>query len=230
MPRYAISDIHGCLKTLQKLLQQINLSKTDELYLLGDYVNKGPDSKGVLDYLMQLLQDGYQLTILRGNHDQLLLDAAESDGKNVWLSPAEQTLTLRSFGIDRLHKIPLKYLDFIRSMAYYKVLPDYILVHAGLNFNSNDLFGNTYLLMNAKHQQIDEERLQGKTLVHGHLPVGLTKIRKAIAKNKPEINLDSGCVYFKNEAFGRMVSLDLDSRALHIQINLDKPYPIEKKR
>jgi serine/threonine protein phosphatase 1 len=229
MPRYAITDIHGCLKTFKALLQQIGLSKTDELYLLGDYVNKGPDSKGVLDYLMELQQQGYQLTILRGNHDQLLLDAAGSEGKNVWLSPADQTLTLKSFGIDRLHKIPAKYLDFIKAMPYYQVLPDYILVHAGLNFASEDLFDDTHLLMNAKHQHIDEDRLEGKILVHGHLPVGLTKIKKAVAKAKPEINLDSGCVYYKNTAFGRMVALDLDNRRLYVQINQDKPYPISKK-
>jgi len=52
---FAISDIHGCVKTFKKLvIDIINLSKEDKLYLLGDYINKGPDSKGVIDFIFTL--------------------------------------------------------------------------------------------------------------------------------------------------------------------------------
>jgi len=51
MKKFAISDIHGCAKTFKALLKKINFSKEDELYLLGDYIDRGPDSKGVIDYI-----------------------------------------------------------------------------------------------------------------------------------------------------------------------------------
>ena len=51
MNKYAISDIHGCLKTFKALLTKLDFSKQDELYLLGDYIDRGPDSKGVIDYI-----------------------------------------------------------------------------------------------------------------------------------------------------------------------------------
>ncbi len=69
MRKLAIGDIHGCNKTFKALLDQINLSKDDELTLLGDYIDRGPDSKGVIDTIINLQSSGYQVRALRGNHD-----------------------------------------------------------------------------------------------------------------------------------------------------------------
>ena len=52
--RFAISDIHGCSMTFEALLSQIHLKKEDQLFLLGDYVNRGPDSAGVIDKILEL--------------------------------------------------------------------------------------------------------------------------------------------------------------------------------
>ncbi|MEL6721291.1 MAG: metallophosphoesterase, partial [Bacteroidota bacterium] len=57
MAKYAISDIHGCSKSFQALLEKINFSPKDELYLLGDYIDRGPDSKGVIDHVLSLKED-----------------------------------------------------------------------------------------------------------------------------------------------------------------------------
>ncbi|MFT5168289.1 MAG: serine/threonine protein phosphatase 1, partial [Saprospiraceae bacterium] len=64
MKQYAISDIHGCAKTFKALLEQISFSKEDVLYLLGDYVDRGPDSKGVIDHIWQLQSEGYTVFCL----------------------------------------------------------------------------------------------------------------------------------------------------------------------
>jgi predicted MPP superfamily phosphohydrolase len=73
--RFAIGDIHGCNLTLQALVkEQLQLTKQDQLFLLGDYVNRGPDSMGVLNFIMGLQAEGYQVFALRGNHEQMLLD------------------------------------------------------------------------------------------------------------------------------------------------------------
>ena len=68
--RWVIPDIHGCLNTLKALInEQIRPARYDELYFLGDYIDRGPDSKGVLDYLRALQKDEYTLTLLKGNHE-----------------------------------------------------------------------------------------------------------------------------------------------------------------
>ncbi|MCC6412552.1 MAG: metallophosphoesterase, partial [Saprospiraceae bacterium] len=65
MKKYAISDIHGCNKTFLALLENLDFSKADELYLLGDYVDRGPDSKGVFDTIFRLQSEGYKVQCLR---------------------------------------------------------------------------------------------------------------------------------------------------------------------
>lgn len=70
----AIGDIHGCLRALDTLLDMVQPRPEDLLITLGDYVDRGPDSAGVLDRLLELQQTG-RLVALRGNHDQMMLDA-----------------------------------------------------------------------------------------------------------------------------------------------------------
>jgi len=65
MRRFAISDIHGCVQTFQDLLLSIKLSEEDELYLLGDYIDRGPDSQGVLDTIFDLWDAGFKVTRAR---------------------------------------------------------------------------------------------------------------------------------------------------------------------
>jgi serine/threonine protein phosphatase 1 len=77
---WAIGDIHGCSQALDHLLSVINPQPGDTFITLGDYVNKGPDTKGVIERLIQLGQE-YELIPLRGNHDFQLLQAREEDEK-----------------------------------------------------------------------------------------------------------------------------------------------------
>ena len=118
--RFAISDIHGCSKTLIKLvLDEIKLTKSDELYLLGDYINKGPDSKGVIDFIFELRNSGYNVQCLRGNHEQYLLDGLEFSWEEIAFKNRGGKETLASFGVEDIHKIPQKYLDFISALPFY---------------------------------------------------------------------------------------------------------------
>ncbi|QHL88050.1 serine/threonine protein phosphatase [Nibribacter ruber] len=231
MARYAISDIHGCLATFKALVEErLQLQPHDHLYLLGDYVNKGPDSKGVLDYLLQLQRDGYQLTCLRGNHDQLFLDAVQKGAHTVWLSPEDQQTTLRSFGVDKFEDIPAVYIQFIQSMPLLVVLDDYILVHAGLDFSQlNLLTTDSHTLLNIKRFQPTAKKLGARTLLHGHMPVSKAAVEKAVTQKRPAFNLDAGCVYYKNAEFGWMCGFGLDSKALFWQENMEGEYDIKVK-
>lgn len=230
MARYAITDIHGCLRTFKTLvLEQLQLSKKDELYLLGDYVNKGPDSKGVLDFIMHLQKQHYQVHCLRGNHDQMLLRAASKGESALNLSETEKKMVLQSFGMHDFRKLPTLYANFIDSLPYYLELPDYFLVHAGFDFHQADLFSDKEAMLNIRQYEVDWARLNNKKLLHGHTPTALHAIKKSVAHQDAKINLDAGCVYYKNAAYGNLVSLDLDTFLLNIQYNLDRPYSIRRK-
>lgn len=230
MPRYALTDIHGCARTLKAMVHdQLRLTRNDELYLLGDFVNKGPDSKGVIDFILHLQKQRYQVHCLRGNHDQMLLKAVEKGEKALNLTSTERGLVLQSFGITRFEHLPDKYTAFLSGLPYYLELPDYFLVHAGFDFKQDDIFSDKEAMLNIRDYKPDWGRLGDKKLLHGHTPTPLHGIKKAASHKEPKLNLDAGCVYYRNAAFGNLVALDLDTLELHIQPNIDRPYPVARK-
>ena len=160
--RFAATDLHGCLRTFRYLVEEeLQLRPDDHLYLLGDYVNKGPDSAGVLDYLMQLQATGYQVQCLRGNHDQKLLDTIFSRGDgDMWRTPAEQAMTLASFGVARPSQIAPRYVQWLAALPLQLELPDFLLVHAGFNFAlpPAEMRRDTYSMLYTKHFTYDPSR------------------------------------------------------------------------
>lgn len=230
MARYALTDIHGCADTLKAMvLEKLKLGKADELYILGDLVNKGPDSKGVIDFILHLQKQHYQVFCLRGNHDQMLLKASKLGEKALNLTPAEKKLTLQSFNIAHFEQLPDKYVQFIKSLPYFLELPEYFLVHAGFDFNQSDIFKDTDAMLNIRNYKIDWSKIKNKRLLHGHTPTPLHSIKKATSHQDYRINLDAGCVYYRNAAYGNLVALDLDSQELFIQPNIDRPYKVALK-
>jgi serine/threonine protein phosphatase 1 len=93
----AVGDIHGCLHALKTLLDFVAPRPEDLLITLGDYVDRGPDSQGGLDLLVRLHAGG-RLVALRGNHDQMMIDARDGwDGRYMWLACGGYE-TLLSYG------------------------------------------------------------------------------------------------------------------------------------
>ena len=73
--QWVIPDLHGCSQTLQALItEQIRPSRSDVLYFLGDYIDRGPDSKGVIDYIITLQENEYEVKVLKGNHEDYFLN------------------------------------------------------------------------------------------------------------------------------------------------------------
>ncbi|MCC9135714.1 metallophosphoesterase family protein [Pontibacter silvestris] len=230
MARYALTDIHGCAKTFKALvLDQLRLEKEDELYVLGDLVNKGPDSKGVLDFILHLQKQHYQVYCLRGNHDHMLLKAIKKGADAVKLTPTEKEHLLKSFDIKHVEDIPKKYIKFLKKLPFYLKLPDYLLVHAGFDFRQADIFSDTDAMLNIRNYKVDWEKIENKRLLHGHTPTPLHNIKKTASHNDNRLNLDAGCVYYKNAAYGNLVALDLDTQELFVQPNIDRPYAVARK-
>ena len=215
--RYVISDIHGCSRTFRTLVEDVlKFSDTDELYLLGDYVDRGPDSKGVLDFIMEL-QQGDNVRVVRGNHDHLMMESAGNRATAASWTINGGESTLRSFGIEDPTGIPPKYLDLVRKMEYFIELDDVFLVHAGFNFSAEDVFADLNSMMYIRHMKIDNALVKYKKIIHGHTPILLSTIRESVDKAYQEVNIDNGCVFGPVEGYGNLVALELDEMRLHIQ-------------
>ena len=231
MARYVTTDIHGCLQSFQHLVEhKLSFGPEDELYVLGDYVNKGPDSRGVLDYLMQLQRRGSRVVCLRGNHDQELLDAFRGLHQLAWAS-ADRELTLRSFGVGQVEDIPALYIQWLDDLPYQFELPDFVLVHAGFNFRlpPAEMRRDWPTMLNTKEFVFDASRLGGKRLVHGHVPTPTAEVQRRIDQNAQAIGLDTGCVYRHNPELSHLAALNLDTFKLILQPNIEAEYPIARR-
>ena len=225
MRKIAISDIHGCLKSFRSLLDKIIFTKNDELYLLGDYIDRGPDSKGVIDYIWQLQYEGYFIHCIRGNHEQMLLDSfGEAHDRELWENHGGND-TLQSFGVETAENIPEEYLKWIDDLPYFVELDEYILVHAGLDFNlQNPMEGlNSMMWIRNWHHKIKKDWLGDRIIVHGHTPTSAIEIRENLKKisEKSTMIIDGGCVYDRAD-LGYLFAFDLQNRLLFAQNNIDK--------
>ncbi|MBT9392173.1 serine/threonine protein phosphatase [Hymenobacter sp. NST-14] len=232
MARYVTTDIHGCLHSLRHLIEhRLRLTAADELYLLGDYVHKGPDSRGVLDYLMQLPKQGYRVVCLRGNHDQELLDAAQGHHDRTWASEADRQLTLRSFGVTRPEDIPAVYQQWLHELPHQLDVPGWTLVHAGFDFRLPPaaMRRDWNTMLNIKEFTFDASRLQGRRLVHGHVPTPGAEVQRRVAARAGSLGLDTGCVYRHNPELRHLAALNLDTQELILQPNIEPEYPIAKR-
>ena len=207
------------------------------MIFLGDYIDRGPDSKEVIDFIMQLQAEGYNITALKGNHEDFCVKAWEAD-KNRKIIPGLMTTksyaqelweinggakTQESFGAIRPSEIPEKYIRWMKSLEYFVVSDKFIAVHAGLNFNLDDPFSDTYSMLWIREFRIKPEKINNKILIHGHSPVSLESINMAIRKKNPDfIDLDNG-IYVKNiSGYGNLVALETNSLEYKLQTVTDE--------
>lgn len=229
--RWVVPDIHGCLNTLKSLIEnRINLSKSDAIYFLGDYIDRGPDSKGVIDYIMSLQNAGYEIHCLRGNHEDYCLRAWEADKKRfMFRSNIEKdwrkngaSNTLDSFGVKRPRDIDEKYINWIKKTEYYIELDDCILVHAGMNFNISNPFEDTSSMMWIRNFKVDPNKVGGKKVIHGHVPVEMSLIDLFVqSEGYNFLALDNGIYYKNKDGFGNLLAYNLDTKEIAIQYNID---------
>ncbi len=237
MKKWVIPDLHGCVKTLKAIVEvHIKPDKNDLIYLLGDYIDRGPDPKGVLDYIMQLENDGYNIRALRGNHEEYLLLARKSTQKQkrkflVWKKPNKLLdewvkhggkYTLKSFGVKNVLDIPEKYIKWIEALPYYFEEENHVIVHAGLNFSRRDPFEDTHAMLWAKAFDPVPEKIKNKVVIHGHVPVSFRFLKTTLENPSHKfIALDNGVYLPHKEGMGHLVALELNSMELVMQKNLD---------
>lgn len=202
---YAIGDVHGMREELEELLGKLPLQPEDKLVFIGDYVDRGPDSKGVVDILIDLKQR-YECVFLIGNHEGMFLSFL--GWKSPWYFGAEAFLqnggdmTLKSYGFFDASgdlELPPDHERFYRELVPYHVDSEYVFVHAGLSRASLSLSDVDYALEHEEPRDVLWQRSTaelphslGATVVYGHTPVPNLQVRWNLPYS---IGIDTGCVY-----------------------------------
>jgi serine/threonine protein phosphatase 1 len=211
--RYAIGDIHGCNKTLQKLLSRLKLTKEDKVIFVGDYIDRGPDSNGVFKTVTNC---PCETILLKGNHEEIALEYFSHKGVDdykYWLA----------CGGDRtLHSVPQedweKWIKWMKNLIMYHEEPDYFIVHAGFNWlGGKNVFSDLDSMLWSRDPSPD----MGKPVICGHTPVSISQIRDIVDSNNKNIYIDGGCVFTDFSDLGNLVAFNLETRALIVQKNID---------
>jgi len=197
---YAIGDIHGRADLLSDIMQRISRDSNAAppvretiLVFVGDYVDRGPDSAGVIDKLLTLTRgDGYTTHLLKGNHEVMFLDfLAEPAAFFQWAMNGGVS-TLESYDLDTaavpedrperlrhmaLEAIPDAHLKLLRGLKTSVVVGDYMFVHAGVRPGVPLDAQLEHDLIWIREPFLDYEGELGKLVIHGHTPVQEPDIR-----------------------------------------------------
>ena len=165
----AIGDIHGCATELQSLLSQIQPQLEDTIIFLGDYIDRGPDSKTVVDTVIEL-ENQCRVVTLIGNHEIMLLDAIQQPlMQSLWLQFGGQQ-TLDSYGTD-LAGIPDDHLEFFRRCIRFYETEDHLFVHANcLPTTPLEQQDPQILLWTHLTDLHPQRHVSGKRIIVGHTP------------------------------------------------------------
>lgn len=229
--RWVIGDIHGCIHTFRALVEKLELQENDCLYLLGDYIDRGMDSRAVIDFIFTLKkQAAFQVIPLMGNHEYMLMYAREDPAFfQLWMLNSGIT-TLRDFHLiyeglpdqSIISKIPRAYMDFFTGLKMYEEIPGFFLCHGCFEGNAPNPIDDTSSMIWGRIEKYPEHFLKGNILVHGHTPASLDAISKNVENPSAKIiNLDAGCVYKNTPFLGNLIALELGSRRLVWQKNID---------
>lgn len=218
---FAIGDIHGCYRTFKKLLFEVlAVSTEDTIYLLGDYIDRGPRSRKVLKLILKMKSMGFHIKPLMGNHEIMLLGSIFSPLKfQGWMRSGGHS-TLESFKVEHPANIKEKYLDFITNLPFFYETEDFIIVHGGLNFDSEKPLEEFESMPWIRNGIIDKTKIGNRRIIVGHTPSPLERIKKSLQEDR--ILLDGGCVLAKaNRELGYLVALELETMQLHTQQCID---------
>jgi serine/threonine protein phosphatase 1 len=201
---YAIGDVHGCLDRLAAMHALIAADLAERpvmkplLVHLGDYVDRGPDSAGVVGQLAGRVAMPEVPTVnLMGNHEHMMLDAVasgEAEAVELWLANGG-TESLVSWGVPRSAQpkdwasyLPTPHLLFLRDLAVYHEAGGYLFVHAGVRPGIPLAQQSRHDLMWIREPFLSSKGSFGAVVVHGHTP------RQEPVVRPNRIGIDTGAV------------------------------------
>ena len=230
---FAIGDIHGCLNELTLLHKKILTHdkfdvKNDLIIYLGDYIDRGKDSKDVINQILKLKNNKIKTVNLMGNHDEFMIDFLFNNKNNIenWLNFGLDQ-TLRSYGIEvvdfikdgfgddiidnlrksLLSKMNEEHIKFFKDLEISFSSEKYLFVHAGIDPKKTleDQTKEDFLWTRSK-SFFDKDFKAQKIIVHGHTP------EENIINNPHRINIDTGC-YFSGDLSCACLSDTNESRS-----------------
>jgi len=192
---------------------------------LGDYIDRGPDSKGVVDIMLDLYKKEYDVTCLLGNHEEMFIESDNDDEIfSFWVKRCGGLKTLTSFNVTSFEELSEAYKYFFKTLLHYKIInKKYIAVHAGLNFKNIDIFEDKYAMLWERNTLIDESLLLDRFIIHGHTPQSIeqtTQQLNQISINRI-VNIDNGCVYKNVEEYGMLTAIELGIWKMYSSRNVD---------
>ena len=186
MKIFAIGDTHGCAAELQEMLDIIDAQKQsgDLIIYLGDYIDRGPNSKGVVDIILERRNRGLEEIALMGNHEDMMLDQSSS-----WFYNGG-TQTVESYGGFGSWKLPPDHEEFYNNLKLFHFHGKWFFVHAGLD--PTEPYDKQ-----VKHTLIWDRTSVGYkgvyvgdwNVVYGHTPTEKPIVRPH------QIGIDTGCVF-----------------------------------
>lgn len=210
-PIYAIGDVHGCLDALRLLENKIvadaqAIEGRKLIVMLGDYVDRGPDSAGVIDHLLEAPPEGFDRICLAGNHEQLMLDVLDGRTNLERWRALGSDATLTSYGIDSERllglgsssdeigemvraAVPVTHLTFVRDLPVLLSTRLHVFVHAGLRPDVPTAEQSDRSLMSLRLPPAQATQLPDRYIVHGHTPVA------RVAMENRRINVDTGACF-----------------------------------
>ncbi len=208
---FAIGDIHGCISHLNKMMETLDIhAENDTLVFIGDYIDRGHDSKGVVNAILDIRKRIKNVVCLMGNHEQMFL--------NYYLEGRDEDLFMQNGGTNTLVSysitgagtkhltVPDDHMEFFTTLQTFYSTDNYIFVHAGLRPGIPMERQHVDDLLWIRHQFINSPYDFGKIVVFGHTPLSFTT--PLINKNK--IGLDTGAVYG-----GKLTCIELPLMTIH---------------
>jgi serine/threonine protein phosphatase 1 len=213
-----IGDVHGCAAELEVLLGAIAPARADRLVFLGDYVDRGAESRATVELLLELREKLPRAVFLRGNHEEMMLAylGFGGDGAEIFLR-AGGAATLASYDVDVRgreappadevrRRLPPAHLEFLsEGLRLHHEDGPYLFVHAGVRPGRPLARQEPRDLLWIREEFLTAEHGLAQTVVFGHTP-----LREVWFQPLRKIGLDTGCVFG-----GRLSALDLTDGVLH---------------
>ncbi|WP_271668661.1 metallophosphoesterase family protein [Bradyrhizobium sp. CCBAU 51627] len=195
---FAIGDIHGCFDKLNSLIaacEFVGAGRDARFVCIGDYVDRGPDTKRVIEFLIhKRLHEKDRFIFLRGNHEEMLSRAASADRSdldlmNWWANGGEQTLD--SYGVNDPSALPDDHLALIQSLPMKFSDENRLYVHAGIRPGVSVSAQSEMDLLWIREPFLSSDVSHGAFVVHGHTP---TKSRLPDLRAN-RLNIDTGACF-----------------------------------
>lgn len=196
---FAIGDLHGCVRELERVLAAIAPRAGDTVVCVGDYVDRGPDARATIDCLLDLAaRPGIETVFLRGNHEDMFLDylgrgghfgdSFLANGGNATLASYDVVPGTPRAEVPTL--LPAAHVGFLDALLPLHVAERHLIVHAGINparaldeQTPEDLFW-------IREEFFERRHMLPQTVVFGHTPW-----REVLIDLPYKIGIDTGCVY-----------------------------------